>query len=228
MVAGTNGITVSAGSSDIVVLRGLDIEGIGSGLDGVKFNPGAELRVEKCNIRGFLGAPGNGIHFAPTGTSQLFVLDTVIADNNKGSMSAGILIQPSGTGTASELIDGVKMLNSGNGLIVDGTQTTGNQMNIVLRNSAVSGNSFTGIQVVAAAGQTFTRVIISDTAVTTNTTGISSSGQGSDVTLAYAIVSGNTTGITFTAPGDIRSYQTNQLAGNDTTNGTPSSTIALQ
>jgi hypothetical protein len=101
-------------------------------------------------------------------------------------------------------------------------------MNIVLRNSAVSGNSFTGVQVVAAAGQTFTRVIISDTAVTTNTTGISSSGQGSDVTLAYAIVSGNTTGITFTAPGDIRSYQTNQLAGNDTTNGTPSSTIALQ
>jgi len=228
LVAGTNGITVTAGPSDVVVLRGLDIEGVGSGLDGIKFNTGAALHVEKCVIRGFLGSPGNGIHFAPTGVSQLFVQDTIISDNNKAATSAGILIQPSGTGTASGLIDGVKMLNSGNGLIVDGTQTTGNQMNIVLRNSDASSNSFTGVQVVAAAGKTYTRVIISDTAVTTNTTGISSSGQGSDVTLAYATVGGNTTGLAITAPGDIRSYQTNQLFGNDTTNGAPSSNLALQ
>jgi hypothetical protein len=134
LVAGTNGIVVSAGASDIVILRGLDIEGTGTGLDGIKFNTGAALHVEKCVIRGFLGSHGNGIHFAPSGTSQLFVLDTITADNSKAAASAGILIQPTGSGT----------------------------------------------------------------------------------------------GITFTAPAQIRSYQTNQLRGNLVANGSPSSTFPLE
>src|SRR5205085_9038707 len=36
LVSGTNGIIVSAGPNDQVVLEGLDIEGLGTGLDGVK------------------------------------------------------------------------------------------------------------------------------------------------------------------------------------------------
>ena len=58
LVAGTNGINVSAGAADVVYLRGLDIQGSGSGLDGIKFSTGAALHVEKCLIRGFLGSPG--------------------------------------------------------------------------------------------------------------------------------------------------------------------------
>src|SRR6202521_4172668 len=38
LVSFTNGITISAAGGDNVVLRGLDIEGIGTGLTGVKFN----------------------------------------------------------------------------------------------------------------------------------------------------------------------------------------------
>ena len=228
LVAGTNGITVSAGASDIVVLRGLDIEGVGSGLDGIKFNSGAALHVEKCVIRGFLGAPGNGIHFVPTGTSQLFVWDTMITDNNKGAASAAILIQPSGTGTASGIVDGVTMLNNGNGLVADGTLTTGSQVSIVLRNSVASGNAINGIKVAAAAGKAGTRVIIDHSAAATNNTGVSSSGQGADITIAYSVVTGNNTGLAFTAPGEIRSYQTNQLRGNTTTNGSSSTTIPLE
>src|SRR5512135_3035454 len=36
LVSGTNGIVISATVSDNVVLRGLDIEGLGTGLDGIK------------------------------------------------------------------------------------------------------------------------------------------------------------------------------------------------
>src|SRR6201994_2847805 len=36
LVSGTNGIVISAGASDVVVLRGLDIEGLGTGLSGIK------------------------------------------------------------------------------------------------------------------------------------------------------------------------------------------------
>src|SRR5690242_3697373 len=36
LVSGTNGIVISAGAGDIVILRGLDIEGLGTGLSGIK------------------------------------------------------------------------------------------------------------------------------------------------------------------------------------------------
>src|SRR5437773_11232373 len=37
LVSGTNGIVVSAAPTDRVVLRGLDINGIGTGLNGIRF-----------------------------------------------------------------------------------------------------------------------------------------------------------------------------------------------
>src|SRR5437016_12596305 len=42
LVSSTNGIIVSAGPSDAITLRGLDIEGLGTGLDGIKFLSGLE------------------------------------------------------------------------------------------------------------------------------------------------------------------------------------------
>src|SRR5246127_207357 len=36
LVSGTNGIVISAGATDTVVLEGLDFEGLGTGLDGVR------------------------------------------------------------------------------------------------------------------------------------------------------------------------------------------------
>src|SRR6516225_11101864 len=43
LVSGTNGIAVAAGPTDVVTLRNLRINGVGSGLDGIKFLSGAAL-----------------------------------------------------------------------------------------------------------------------------------------------------------------------------------------
>src|ERR1043165_6300084 len=49
LVSGTNAIVISATTTDNVVLRGLDIEGLGTGLDGIKVIGGlGALHVEKC------------------------------------------------------------------------------------------------------------------------------------------------------------------------------------
>jgi nitrous oxidase accessory protein NosD len=229
LVAGTNGIIVSAGANDIVVLRGLDLVGAGSGLDGIKFNAGAALHVEKCTIRGFTGSPGNGIHFAPSATSQLSVVNTTITDNNKSSTSAGILIQPTGTGLATAVIKHSSLINNGNGLIVDGSQTTTtSELFASISESIASGNAMNGVKGTSAAGKAPTRIVVSHLTVTGNATGISSTGQGSDITLGYSNVNGNTTGVSFTAPAELRTYQTNQVRGNNVTNGTFSSTIPLE
>src|SRR3954453_4341240 len=53
LVSGTNGINVNAGATDTVVLEGLDIEGINTGLNGVQFNSGLQVYIIRCAIRRF-------------------------------------------------------------------------------------------------------------------------------------------------------------------------------
>ena len=55
LVAGTNGIVVNAGPSGKVILKGLDIDGSGSGLNGIRFVAGSSLVVEDCTIYGMTG-----------------------------------------------------------------------------------------------------------------------------------------------------------------------------
>jgi hypothetical protein len=84
-VASGNGITINAGASDKVSLRGLLIDGVGSGTDGIHFNTGASLDIQECLIRNFTS---DGIRFnalTQTGTkSVLVVSDTHVAANLNG------------------------------------------------------------------------------------------------------------------------------------------------
>src|SRR6202035_5770597 len=47
-VSSGNGITVTAGLNDVVVLRGLTLDGQGAANDGINFSTGASLYVENC------------------------------------------------------------------------------------------------------------------------------------------------------------------------------------
>src|SRR5436305_2079853 len=53
LVSGTNGIIVNAGNTGVVVLRGLDIEGLGTGLSGIKVLSAGAVHVENCTINNF-------------------------------------------------------------------------------------------------------------------------------------------------------------------------------
>src|SRR5579864_4117702 len=53
LVSGTNGIVVQAGPSDVIILRNLRINGIGTGINGIRFLTGKALSVENCDIFGF-------------------------------------------------------------------------------------------------------------------------------------------------------------------------------
>src|SRR5215470_10398257 len=56
-VTSGDGITINAGASDVVNLRGLTLVGAG-GVNGITFNSGATLNIQYCVIRGFTN---NGI-----------------------------------------------------------------------------------------------------------------------------------------------------------------------
>src|SRR4051812_21627471 len=51
LVSGTNSFVIAAGAADIVYLKGLDFEGLNTGLVGIKFNSGGSLFIDSCVIR---------------------------------------------------------------------------------------------------------------------------------------------------------------------------------
>jgi hypothetical protein len=86
LVNGTNGIVVSAGPADRVVLEGLDIEGLGTGLNGVQFLAGKELYIIRCAIRHFTQ---NGVNVASsTNGGHAYINDSLIAFN-----AGGVIVQ---------------------------------------------------------------------------------------------------------------------------------------
>ncbi len=102
LVPGTNGIIVNVpNATDTVILRGLDIEGLGTGLSGVLVLTGGDVTVENSTINNFTDS---GIKFTPTvAGSQLHVSNTVVRNNGNfgGNTGQGILISPTGAATAS-------------------------------------------------------------------------------------------------------------------------------
>src|SRR5262249_45607646 len=72
VAAGTNGINVN-GNGIVVTLRGLDIEGIGTGLIGVNIIQAGKVHVDRCNIFGFATGTAQGIRHVPSAGGNLFV-----------------------------------------------------------------------------------------------------------------------------------------------------------
>ena len=81
--AGTFGININDSTSPtpntaIVTISGLDIEGFGTGTNGIQFIAGGVLHVHKTQIRDF----ANGMSITPsTGTKKITVADSYITDN---------------------------------------------------------------------------------------------------------------------------------------------------
>ncbi len=90
LVSGTNAIIVNAGAGDKVILRGLSINGVGTGLSGIRFLAGAQLAVEQCFIFGFTG---NGIDVNMPAFSDVSVTNTYITNVTKGifATSSGVI-----------------------------------------------------------------------------------------------------------------------------------------
>jgi hypothetical protein len=81
LVSGTNGIVVSVADTDKVLLEGLDIEGLGTGLDGVRIIGGGKTTIRRCSIRNFTG---NGVNLVGTANARAVVEDTTILGNVGG------------------------------------------------------------------------------------------------------------------------------------------------
>src|SRR5215467_3021401 len=200
------GITIAAGASDVVNLRGLDIDGGKTGTTGIQFTSGLALNIQRSNVRGFTGS---GINFAPTGASTLFVSDTMVA-NNQGN---GVLV----TGGASAVKGALTRITAtGNGV---GIFAAGASVNVTLTDAVANNNTY-GVGANAAA------VMVRNSAVSSNSVGIAAD-QGAVVRVGQSTVTANATGWQATNGGVTQSYGNNNVSGNSN-DGTISTTVALQ
>src|SRR5215467_7438919 len=85
-VTSGDGITINAGASDVVNLRGLTLVGVG-GANGITLNTGGVLNIQNCVVRGF---GGSGLNLVPTVSSDINVSNTIVSGNHEG-----IVLQPS-------------------------------------------------------------------------------------------------------------------------------------
>ena len=129
-----NRVTINAGASDSVHLRGLTIEGLGSGANGILFNTGKSLAIENCVIRNF----GIGIFIAPSTSSSFSVSNTIVSCNSNFGMS----VQPTGSAVVSGVLSKVTTNNNGGGIAVVGAATTGASLNVTIVDSEASNNTF--------------------------------------------------------------------------------------
>jgi hypothetical protein len=117
LVAGTHGIVVAAGATDVVTIRNIRFDGLrgagnaNAGLDGIKFISGAVLTIESCVIFGFNQA---GIEGATSANSTLNVLDTVITNT-----ADGINLDPGGGTLVGEADHVTIQKQSGRGIVTN-------------------------------------------------------------------------------------------------------------
>ena len=203
LVSGTNAIVISAGPSDVVVLRGLTIDGLGTGLAGVKFLAGGALHVEDCTINNFTTT---GVDFEPNSDAQLFIKDTIVRDNAGGAtnQSGGILVKPS-AGTVRAALDNVRIeKNTDGGVRAEGTNT-----HVTINRSVISGNTNSGIIGVLGA-----KVFVSDSASVNNVNGVKADVAGTVVTISNVTITNNTGQGVFPNGGTITSFGNNHVSGN--------------
>jgi hypothetical protein len=218
LVSGTNGIIISVpNATDDVTLRGLDIEGFGTGLNGISIITGGTVHVQKCTIKHFTQ---NGINFAPSVVgSSLHVSEHTVIANNGGTVSfAGVLVKPTSGAGVNVDINGTQFEDNFNGVFADGTGG-GGAFNVNVRDSKVARSSNCGL-VVATNGPAVTMAVDRTMVVFSFNVGIASSGTAATVRIGNSTITNNVTGVAGLGGSTMQSFKNNQIASN-ITDGTP-------
>ncbi|MBR0875090.1 right-handed parallel beta-helix repeat-containing protein [Bradyrhizobium tropiciagri] len=195
LVAGTNGININAGVADRVVLRNLQIQGLGptgvnAGLVGVKIFQAGSVSIEDCVITQF-GQQGILDQRTNAG-GKLLVKDTVL------SLNGGAGISVAGAATNNATLDNVRSYNNTFGIAV------GNGNNVTIKRSDFSSNS-TGMTADPGA-----QISVNSSAINSNATGV----NGSGIRVSDSDINFNTTAAFAGTP---TSFGTNRLVGNAAT-----------
>src|SRR5262245_52677422 len=149
--AGSNGIVINTPANGEVLLQGLDIEGLGSGNNGVHIVSATKVTIQSSSIRNFAG---NGVNLAGPAGARVVILDSLILSNNAGVNIAGAGGQANAALVMRTVIDNHPLASvvvaAGSTLIMSASKLTGSATRV----SLAGGATFTsfGDNAIQAAG----------------------------------------------------------------------------
>jgi Right handed beta helix region len=211
--SGGTGITINAGSADIVSLRGLTLDGQGVGAVGIAFNSGLTLTVIDCVIRNVTGA---GLVFSSAATTAQFLAVSNSYFNDDGD--DGIFIETESSGAISASIDRTGFYGNSNiGLQVEGAFGTG-ILSVAVTDSVASNNGV-GFYVESATGKSVSNLALTHCLATGNFIGVDATGTNATLWLAQSTVTGSGLyGFKVVNGGTVESYGDNYLAAGNAGN----------
>ena len=227
LVSGTNGITIAAGPTDVVNLRGLIFNGTNASQSAVQILSAGLITIQNSVLQQFgIGAPGlGGVNITPSsGTVSVIIQNTSVIGNN-----LGVYAKPAGGATVNLIIDhSVINGNYGAGVRADGTG--GGTVIGTISNSSISLNATNGIISITGPGSSTVNVM-NDVIFGNSQYGVVSnqnSGGTSTVVVGASMISNNFQGATNSVSGgSLRSFMTNQVTGPSGTGFSSSDSAAI-
>lgn len=204
LAAGTNGVIVNITSvtdtKKSFKLRGVSINGAGTGLNGIRVLSALNVTLQEVVIDGFVT---HGVSIENSTLALKVLIEDSTIRSNTGN---GVNSFPTGTGTSNIAIKDTSFaFHTGNGVnLANSTVAT-------VTDSQINGNAI-GINVGANAQAFASRCTINN-----NTTG-AAAGSGGNIRLFGTTITGNGTGVSGTAITSVTN--TNTITGN-TVDGAP-------
>ncbi len=213
LASGGTGIFINAATTDVVTLRGFDIDGQGTGGAGVSIISAKSVHVENCTIRNFRNdSISAGIFFNSSVTIFLFVTNTVISDNYHG-----ILFLSSA---------GFKVASLKN-VTIAGSTSTGlflNNPNVYVNvtKSIISGSGSIAVYLPAAS----TTVNIDRSTIANNGAALQALASGSTIRISGNNIFNNTFGFFVGGGAQIQTDNTNNTGGSNGGATVPNASLA--
>jgi hypothetical protein len=186
--AGTPAIDINAAASDVIILRGLELNGLGAAADGIKVRNAKSLSMSKIIVQNF---SSHGIDVNPAASFKLSITDSTFTGNGRG-----VFIDPAGDlyGTLSR----VSANNNSYGLFVSGVAAPANARILVSAASCVfADNSLNGVAAAGSSAYGVPKVSLLAATVTGSSWGLyaySGGGVGGVISIARSLVGGNNYG----------------------------------
>ena len=204
--SGGSAITITAGTSDAVQLRGLTVDGAGvAGLNGIWMQSGGSLEVVNCLVRNF----NTGILIFPSNPVTFLIEDT------NASQNANTGIDIAANGDIDGTVNRSTMDNNGAGFLLLGEGSSGTAK-VSIVDSVASNNTNEGFH--AFGGGTKVVLALRNVTASNNATGIDGDASGGPATirLAHSFVTENATGVAQLFSSIVFSYGDNYIDGNTT------------
>lgn len=207
--AGGTAVTINAGQSDAVTLRGLTIEGAGTATYGVVLKSGGYVEISRCVVTAFAET---GIDLQMTsGAPRVVVSDTTLSRN--GGVGFRYFQTAPSNVSPNIVINRVDSHHNGSiGYYIQ--QNSAGDATLDMRHSTASNNVNYGFAVQTATQAAGTLIVSLDNLSATGNgqVGMIFTGSKLRAYLGRSVVSGNPTGVQ--NGGGVQSYGNNQIDGN--------------